>query len=118
MCGKKFKNNKKGLSPVVAVALLLVLAVVVVVGFETWFESFRVSQNETKVIQNEIIPNLITSEITNLNKNITQYEFEYRINDYLSDSYEIIEINFIDSKNTSQQCFIYRGVSKGGITCK
>ena len=34
-------KQKKGISPVVATALLLVVAVVAVVGFQTWFQSFQ-----------------------------------------------------------------------------
>lgn len=33
--------NKKAISPVVATALLLVVAVVAVVGFQTWFTTFQ-----------------------------------------------------------------------------
>ncbi len=36
-----FKNINKGISPVVAIALLLVVAVVAVVGFQSWFGSFN-----------------------------------------------------------------------------
>ena len=35
--------NKKAISPVVATALLLVVAVVAVVGFQTWFASYQSS---------------------------------------------------------------------------
>jgi len=35
-----FLNIKKAISPVVAVALLLVVAVVAVVGFQTWFNTY------------------------------------------------------------------------------
>jgi flagellin-like protein len=34
-------TNKKGISPVVATALLLVVAVVAVVGFQGWYNSFQ-----------------------------------------------------------------------------
>ena len=40
--------NKKAISPVVATALLLVVAVVAVVGFQTWFASYQ-SGVETQV---------------------------------------------------------------------
>ena len=33
--------NKKAISPVVATALLLVVAVVAVVGFQTWFNTYQ-----------------------------------------------------------------------------
>lgn len=36
--------NKKAISPVVATALLLVVAVVAVVGFQTWFDTFQSGQ--------------------------------------------------------------------------
>lgn len=35
------KNSKKAISPVVATALLLVVAVVAVVGFQTWFNTYQ-----------------------------------------------------------------------------
>ena len=35
------KKNNKGISPVVATALLLVVAVVAVVGFQNWFQDFN-----------------------------------------------------------------------------
>lgn len=38
------KFNKKAISPVVATALLLVVAVVAVVGFQTWFTTYQSSQ--------------------------------------------------------------------------
>lgn len=41
-------NNKKAISPVVATALLLVVAVVAVVGFQTWFTTYQSGLN-TKV---------------------------------------------------------------------
>ena len=41
-------NNRKGISPVVATALLLVVAAVAVVGFQTWFNSYN-SANMAKV---------------------------------------------------------------------
>jgi len=37
--------NKKGISPVVATALLLVVAVVAVVGFQTWFNTYQSGLN-------------------------------------------------------------------------
>ncbi len=43
-------NNKKAISPVVATALLLVVAVVAVVGFQTWFNTYQSGLN-TKVEQ-------------------------------------------------------------------
>ena len=36
--------NKKAISPVVATALLLVVAVVAVVGFQTWFNTYQSGQ--------------------------------------------------------------------------
>ena len=36
--------NKKAISPVVATALLLVVAVVAVVGFQTWFNTYQSEQ--------------------------------------------------------------------------
>jgi hypothetical protein len=44
MCGKKYdfgNFDKKAISPVVAIALLLVTSVVAVVGFQGWFENFQ-----------------------------------------------------------------------------
>jgi flagellin-like protein len=38
-------NTKKGISPVVATALLLVVAVVAVVGFQTWFNTYQSGLN-------------------------------------------------------------------------
>lgn len=37
-------NTKKAISPVVATALLLVVAVVAVVGFQTWFNTYQSGQ--------------------------------------------------------------------------
>ncbi len=37
---KIFMNNKKCISPVVATALLIVVAVLAVVGFQGWFGTF------------------------------------------------------------------------------
>lgn len=37
--------NKKAISPVVATALLLVVAVVAVVGFQTWFNTYQSGLN-------------------------------------------------------------------------
>lgn len=38
-------NSKKAISPVVATALLLVVAVVAVVGFQTWFSTYQSGVN-------------------------------------------------------------------------
>ncbi len=38
-------KNKKAISPVVATALLLVVAVVAVVGFQTWFNTYQSTLN-------------------------------------------------------------------------
>jgi len=35
-----FKKDKRAISPVVAVALILVVAVFAVVGFQNWFSEF------------------------------------------------------------------------------
>lgn len=41
---KKMVMNRKAISPVVATALLLVVAVVAVVAFQTWFNNFQSGQ--------------------------------------------------------------------------
>ena len=41
-------TQKKAISPVVATALLLVVAVVAVVGFQTWFNTYQ-SENFAKL---------------------------------------------------------------------
>jgi len=53
--------NKKGISPVVATALLLVVAVVAVVGFQTWFNTYQSGLN-TKVEQQSAAGSAITIE--------------------------------------------------------
>ena len=54
-------NNKKAISPVVATALLLVVAVVAVVGFQSWFATYN-SQNMVKVEQQSAAGSGITAE--------------------------------------------------------
>jgi flagellin-like protein len=76
-------KQKQGISPVVATALLLVVAVVAVVGFQTWFQSFQsdtlakssqagaagsafnfqLLENDTLYVTNSD-PNLITTTLT------------------------------------------------------
>lgn len=53
--------NKKAISPVVATALLLVVAVVAVVGFQTWFNTYQ-SDLETQVEQQSATGSAITVE--------------------------------------------------------
>ena len=54
-------NQKKAISPVVATALLLVVAVVAVVGFQTWFNTFQ-SGVQTNVEQQSNTGTAITIE--------------------------------------------------------
>ena len=56
------KNAKKAISPVVATALLLVVAVVAVVGFQTWFATFQSGQ-QAKVEQQSNDGSSITIEL-------------------------------------------------------
>ena len=53
--------NKKAISPVVATALLLVVAVVAVVGFQTWFNTYQSGLN-TKVEQQSATGTAVTVE--------------------------------------------------------
>lgn len=45
--------TKKAISPVVATALLLVVAVVAVVGFQTWFTSYQSDLNSKVEVQSD-----------------------------------------------------------------
>lgn len=54
--------NKKAISPVVATALLLVVAVVAVVGFQTWFNTYQSGLN-TKVEQQSAAGASLTIEM-------------------------------------------------------
>lgn len=54
--------NKKAISPVVATALLLVVAVVAVVGFQTWFNTYQSGQF-TKVEQQSNTGSAISVEM-------------------------------------------------------
>ncbi|MCA9459671.1 MAG: hypothetical protein KC550_03940 [Nanoarchaeota archaeon] len=53
--------TKKAISPVVATALLLVVAVVAVVGFQTWFNTYQSGLN-TKVEQQSASGSAVTIE--------------------------------------------------------
>ena len=53
--------NKKAISPVVATALLLVVAVVAVVGFQTWFNTYQSGLN-TQVEQQSSSGSAVTVE--------------------------------------------------------
>lgn len=53
--------NKKAISPVVATALLLVVAVVAVVGFQTWFTTYQSGLN-TQVEQQSSAGSAVTIE--------------------------------------------------------
>lgn len=57
----KMVFNKKAITPVVATALLLVVAVVAVVGFQTWFNTYQSGLN-TKVEQQSSTGSSITIE--------------------------------------------------------
>ena len=59
--------NKKAITPVVATALLLVVAVVAVVGFQTWFATYQSGLN-TKVEQQSQTGTAITVERLESNK--------------------------------------------------
>jgi len=50
---KRINSKKKAISPVVATALLLVVAVVAVVNFQSWFDTFQ-SVTQTKVEQDSV----------------------------------------------------------------
>ena len=66
------KNNKKGISPVVATALLLVVAVVAVVGFQTWFNNYQSGLN-SKVEQQSNAGSSLTVERLEATANGTIY---------------------------------------------
>ena len=57
----KMVLNKKAISPVVATALLLVVAVVAVVGFQTWFNTYQSGLN-TQIEQQSQSGSAITVE--------------------------------------------------------
>jgi flagellin-like protein len=85
--------NSKGISPVVATALLLVVTVVSAVGFQTWFTSFESS---------------LLVEIESESSDDTQVRIEQIYGDTLffhSESYQSLEImKIIDSVNGSEMC--------------
>jgi len=84
--------NKKGVSPVVAIALLLVTAVVAVVGFQGWFETYS-SGVFVKVEQD--------SESGNMN---TQIEALVGSNLYIKNGYDNLTIT--DIKVNGRSCNI------------
>ena len=51
-----FHLIKKAISPVVATALLLVVAVVAVVGFQTWFNTYQTGFDWSKQRVNQHLP--------------------------------------------------------------
>lgn len=69
---KKMVFNKKAISPVVATALLLVVAVVAVVGFQTWFNTYQSGLN-SKVEQQSAAGSSITIERLEGSANATIY---------------------------------------------
>ncbi len=59
--GVNFRNKKKGIGPVIASSLLIVVAVVAIIGFQTWFNSYSStmfsdveSQSQSSVSQTKI----------------------------------------------------------------
>ncbi len=64
--------NKKAISPVVATALLLVVAVVAVVGFQSWFTTYQSGIN-TKVEQQSNAGSVLTIERLESSANGTLY---------------------------------------------
>lgn len=64
--------NKKAISPVVATALLLVVAVVAVVGFQTWFNTYQSGLN-VKVEQQSASGSALTIERLEASGNATIY---------------------------------------------
>lgn len=62
--------NKKAISPVVATALLLVVAVVAVVGFQTWFATFQ-SEKQADVEQKADAGASISVELLQVDGKVT-----------------------------------------------
>lgn len=57
--------NKKTISPVVATALLLVVAVVAVVGFQTWFKDYQSGIQADAEQKSQLSANVDILELTN-----------------------------------------------------
>ena len=66
------RKNSRAISPVVATALLLVVAVVAVVGFQTWFNTYQSGLN-SKVEQQSAAGSSITIERLEGSANATIY---------------------------------------------
>jgi hypothetical protein len=85
------KINKKAISPVVAMALLLVVAVVAVVGFQGWFSDFSSS---------------------------TFVDVEQKSNSgFGSTSIELLEGNYLYIKNSQNSSVNISNINIGGINC-
>lgn len=108
-------DNQIIMSPVVKTALFLIVAVTLVVGFQTWYKTY--TPMNMSIIMPEEVVDPINKDVRELNKDITIYTFEYVENAHYRKNYEIVEINFIDSTNVSRQCFIYDEYEGGGIDC-
>jgi len=59
------KKNIKAISPVVATALLLVVAVIAVVGFQTWFNSYQSGLNAKVEQQSNTGANILVERLEN-----------------------------------------------------
>lgn len=66
-------NTKKAISPVVATALLLVVAVVAVVGFQTWFNTYQSGLNAKVETESQAGSSISVERLEAGSDNVTVY---------------------------------------------
>lgn len=124
------RAHKKGISPVVATALLLVVAVVAIVGFETWYNTYSSGINseiESKSLYNEVtIEKLVDGMLylkSNRNENVTVKEVIINDDSY-SFNENISDIKMIDISTGIENAKLYTStaditvITDNGVTSK
>lgn len=99
---KKMVFNKKAISPVVATALLLVVAVVAVVGFQTWFNTYQSGLN-TKVEQESAAGSSLTIERLEGTTTATVYVKNTATSNVLVDSWKVTKSGTTYCENTTDK---------------
>lgn len=102
-------NNKKAISPVVATALLLVVAVVAVVGFQTWFATFQ-SEKQADIEQKADSGVSITVELLQVANNGT-----VTLKNTANTNVTITSWKVIDSDGT-EMCTVTTGLGDAGAS--
>ena len=109
-------KQKKAISPVVATALLLVVAVVAVVGFQSWFTTYQSGIN-TKVEQQSNAGSALTIERLEGTSSVSYYVKNSATEAVQVNSVKIMNDGTLKCQNTTAFNATASSVTEGSLDC-